>query len=82
MNESLLLVLAFVVTFFLGFLVNIVFLSFILGRKLIERVKKIDEHMVFRWTVAFIVAFAVAVIICQCKGDDQNQSIRIEIHGI
>lgn len=89
MDESLFLVLVFVATFLLGFLVNIVFLPFILFSfmgKFVERIKrfyeKIDEHIVFRWAVAFIMAFAVAIIICQCKEDNQNQSIRIEIHGI
>lgn len=89
MDESLFLVLVFVATFFIGFLVHIVFLPFILFSfmgKFVERIKrfyeKIDEHIVFRWAVAFIMAFAVAIIICQCKEDNQNQSIRIEIHGI
>lgn len=91
MNNGLFLVFAFVATFFLGFLVNIIFLPFVLLislkiRGILERVERyyeqIDESMVFRWTVAFIVAFAVAIIITQCKEGDQNQSIFIEIHGV
>ena len=56
MDESLFLVLVFVATFFIGFLVHIVFLPFILFSfmgKFVERIKrfyeKIDEHIVFRW---------------------------------
>lgn len=89
MDESLFLVLVFVATFFIGFLVHIVFLPFILFSfmgKFVERIKrfyeKIDEHIVFRWAVAFIVAFAVAIIICQCKEDYQVHSIFIEIYGV
>lgn len=88
MDESLFLVLVFVATFFIGFLVHIVFLPFIILsfmdwiRRLVQRAKNIDEHIVFRWTVAFIVAFAVAIIICQCKEDSQGQSFFIEIYGV
>lgn len=70
MAEGLLLVIAFVITFFMGFFICIGAFPFLLSF-LAKRVKtwgnRLDENSVFQWSVAFIVAFTAAMIICSLK---------------
>ena len=61
MKEGLFLLGAFLITFFMGFFICLGAFPYIISYE------KAEDKEVFRWCVAFIVAFSTAIIICLIK---------------
>ena len=70
MKEGILLAIAFLVTFFLGFFVCLGAFPYIISY-FVKRIRiayeKVEDKEVFRWSVAFIIVFSLAMIICLIK---------------
>ena len=70
MKEGLFLLGAFLITFFMGVCICLGAFPYIISY-FTERVRmayeKAEDKEVFRWCVAFIVAFSTAIIICLIK---------------
>lgn len=69
MKEGIFLAIAFLVTFFLGFFVCLGAFPYIISY-FVKRIRiayeRIEDTVVFRWTVSFIVAFGVALTLHKC----------------
>mgnify|MGYP000012431966 CR=1 FL=1 len=70
MKEGLLLFCAFLITFFMGFFLCLGAFPYIISyfaKRVRIAYENVEYKEVFRWSVAFIVAFSLAIIICLIK---------------
>ena len=70
MKDVLLLLSAFLITFFLGFFVCLGAFPYIISyvaHKVITTYEEATDKEVFRWSVAFIVAFGSAILLRECN---------------
>lgn len=70
MKEGLFLFCAFLITFFMGFFLFLGAFPYIISyfaKRVRMAYERIEDKVVFRWTVSFIVAFGVVIAMQKCS---------------